>query len=126
MKVNELKIESYLRRPFQVEAVEVTVLNMDAVAEWCEGKICAQNNVDSSGELEQIPYIKVKVFRALNERQTQAFEGDWVLQAGKGFKVYTPLAFEKAFEPLFDDTPNAQEIKDRLAVQDILDPVVHN
>lgn len=78
-----------VRKPFEVEAVEVTDDNLEQVAEWCQGKL------DSDSR----PFIKVRVARALNERQTKAYPGDWVLYAGTGFKVYTAKAFHKTFAP---------------------------
>lgn len=77
----------YVRKPFEVEAVEVTEDNLEEVAAWCHGDLREDNR----------PYIKVRVARALNERQTKAYPGDWVLYAGTGFKVYTPKAFQKTF-----------------------------
>ena len=83
-----VKPQQYVRKPFFVEAVQVTLENMAAVATWCEGKVI----VDTP------PYIKVKVKRPLAERQTRAFVGDWVLSSGNGYKVYTQSSFEKNFE----------------------------
>lgn len=77
----------YVRKPFEVEAVEVTEDNLEEIAEWCHGDLREDNR----------RYVKVRVARALNERQTKAYPGDWVLYAGTGFKVYTPKAFEKTF-----------------------------
>jgi hypothetical protein len=79
---------TYIRRPFEVLAVEVTPENMEEVAEWCSGYLDADHT----------KFGKVDVKRALNERQTKAYPGDWVLHASTGFKVYTPNAFHKTFE----------------------------
>jgi hypothetical protein len=88
---NGLKLEKYERLPFTIEAVEVTADNMKAVAKWCGGQI------RTSGKRGIQKYIKVEVKRALNDRQTQAYIGDFVLKAGSGFKVYTPKAFSESF-----------------------------
>lgn len=82
-----------VRKPFEVEAVEVTEENLTDVAKWCSGDVVAEGN-----ERQRL-FIKVRVARALNERQTKAYPGDWVLYAGTGFKVYTAKAFHKTFEP---------------------------
>jgi hypothetical protein len=82
------EVEQFLRRPYPVEAVLVTEENMAAVAKWCQGDI--RNTTDGK-------YIKVRVHRPLNERQTKAFPGDRILYAGTGYKVYTPNAFDKSF-----------------------------
>lgn len=75
----------WARKPFFVDAVQVTEDNFEAVAEWCGGKV-----------LET--YVSVPVRRPLNARQTHALVGDWVLKAGKGFKVYTDKAMTKNFD----------------------------
>lgn len=82
--------KKYVRKPFYVEAVQVTAENMEDVAKWCSGELRKQGEDES--------YIKVWVQRPLDERQTKAFIGDWVLYAGTGFKVYMTKAFEKSFE----------------------------
>ena len=85
---------SYARKAFFVDAVQVADDNMEDVANWCNGKIVNPTKEGSR------PFVKVKVKRPLNARQTHAFVGDWVLYAGTGFKVYTDEAFHKNFEPL--------------------------
>lgn len=84
-----IETATYVRKPFEVEAVEVTDANIEQVAEWCQGTL----QIEENGR----QFIKVRVARALNERQTKAYAGDWVLYAGTGFKVYTPKAFKKTF-----------------------------
>lgn len=86
-----LKIEEFERLPFTIQAIQVTPENIGQVAKWCGGK------VRTTGKRGIQKHIKVEVKRALNERQTQAYIGDWVLKAGSGFKVYTPKAFETSF-----------------------------
>lgn len=86
-----MKTSKYIRKPFAVDGIQVTAENMADVAAWCDGEIQSDYNSTS--------FIKVKVQRVLNERQTQAYVGDWVLSAGTGFKVYTEKAFRNSFEP---------------------------
>lgn len=85
-----LKTHKFARKPFYVDAVRVSENNIEEVAEWCKGKV--ETNEDGQ------KFIRVEVNRPLNERQTQAFIGDWVLFAGTGFKVYMPKAFDRSFE----------------------------
>ena len=84
-----IETTKYVRKPFYIEAVRVTAENMDEVAKWARGTI----HVDGEER-----YIKIKVHRPLNIRQTQAFVGNWVLSAGTGFKVFTAKAFAENFE----------------------------
>jgi hypothetical protein len=83
----------YVRKPFEVDAVRVTDSNIEELAKWCHGDLLAEGTDENPR-----PFIKVRVARALNERQTKAYPGDWILYAGTGFKVYTDKAFRKTFE----------------------------
>lgn len=85
----QLKTEVYARRTFYVTAVVVTPENIHAVAAWANGKVLEERGKK---------FVKVEVKRALHERQTRAYVGDYVLQAGNGFRVYTKAAFDKSFE----------------------------
>jgi hypothetical protein len=88
-----VKTESYQRKPFFVEGVQVTDENLEAVADWCGGEIRTQHTM-SDGDKR---YIKVRVHHPISERQTKAYAGDWVLFSGNGYKVYTDAAFVKTF-----------------------------
>jgi len=85
-----LQISRYVRKPFIVEAVQVSEENMYEVADWCKG------------EIKQAPdgsrYIKVGVTHPLNERQTMAFVNNWVLMAETGYKVFTNKPFVNSYE----------------------------
>jgi hypothetical protein len=92
-----IKVEKYVRKPFAVEAVQVTEQNMREVAKWCGGQIRRLPRWDPRSGTK---FISVNVVKPISERQTQAFVGDWVLSSGTGptgFKVYTPRAFETSF-----------------------------
>lgn len=90
-----IEISRYVRKSFEVEGVQVTADNMEEVAAWCGGAVEAESE-DGTGR-----FIRVKVARVLNDRQTQAYEGYWVLlYGGNSFKVYNPKAFAKTFEKI--------------------------
>jgi hypothetical protein len=102
-----LEISKYVRKPFHIDAVQVTAENIADIAAWAEG--------DVRSDSENAKYVKVRVHRPLNDRQTKAYIGDWVLYAGTGFKVYTPKAFANSFEPAstqltFQDADNTIDI----------------
>ncbi len=84
------------RKPFDVEAVQVTLENMKEVSVWCDGFI--NNSVGYSTKDVVHTYIQVKVNKPQTPRQTQAYEGDWILKTKTGFRVYTKKAFEEAFQ----------------------------
>lgn len=85
--------KSYVRKPFPVEAIQVSEENAAEVAEWCGGEVLEETKRGTNWK-----YIKVPVHRPLNLRQTKAFLGDWLLKSEMGFKVYTQRAFESSFE----------------------------
>lgn len=87
---DKLKTHKFARKTFYVDAVRVSEENIARVAEWCGGEIQTDE--------EALRYIKVKVNRPLTDRQAMAYLGDWVLDSGNGFKVYTQKAFDKSFE----------------------------
>lgn len=87
----------YVRKPLYVDAVRVTSKNFDEVGKWCGGEM------HPAGEEQGAPYIQVEVTNPLNIRQSQARVGDWVLQTDRGFKVYTPKAFDNSFDPVPSD-----------------------
>lgn len=112
--------QKYVRRPLYVDAVEVTDDNFEAIAEWCQGEIrtisddkpVAQEVLDVAGtdDLEKM-YIYVRVHHPKTPRQTHAKIGDWILYAAeqKGYKVYTPKAFETNFDQVEEEGVDKNE-----------------
>lgn len=98
-----IKTRKYVRKPFEVQAIQVTEENFEELAKWCDGIITTTRSPE--GETKR--YIKVNVSRPLNERQTQAYVGDWLLEAEKGLKVYADGPFVRNFAlvPPSDDEP---------------------
>jgi hypothetical protein len=97
-----------MRKTFFVDAVQVTRENMQEIATWCGGEVA---RTVPKGRKEEVEYVKVRVFRPLNERQTMAFKGDWVLYAGTGYKVYSDKAFKGSFEQLLPGNSPMLEIE---------------
>lgn len=92
-----LKIEEHFRRPFSVEAVQVTRENMAEVAEWCGGEVT--DTVSGSGKVRAVvPYVKVPVQDAKRAIATMALTGNWVVKMGTSFRVYNPKVFGDTFE----------------------------
>ena len=87
---------NYVRKPFVVEAVQVTEENLQQVEQWCDGSTQTEPRGD---EGRSVTWINVDVRNPLTKRQTQAFVGDWVLKGKRGFKVYTDKAFGENFNP---------------------------
>ena len=103
-----LNIETYTRKAFPVKGVQVTEENIEEVAKWCGGEVrtsvttVLSEDGSPKGKLER-PIIKVSVVHPLNDRQTKAFLGDWVLESDYGFKVYSQRAFNNSFEKFGGD-----------------------
>jgi hypothetical protein len=100
--------KKFVRKPFVVEGVEVTAENLEEVAAWCGGEV--RTSSGRRGYRVQ-QYLKVPVKNPLNDRQTRAYVGDWVLSAGTGFKVYTQKAFSSNFD---EQTDRVFEVLDRM------------
>ena len=106
-----VETELFERRPFFVRAVPVTLERLDEIAEWCGGSVQTQ-----TVRGKRIPYINVPVLRPRFPKQTQAFEGDWIVQAGTGFKVYTHANFIRDFRPVSDE-----DLRSVLAIETSID-----
>lgn len=91
-----MEILKFTRKPFFVDVVLVTAENMREVADWCGGKVLDKPNPRNKSQM--IEYIKVDVERPLTEKQTMAYVGNYVLRAGRGFKVYTKSGLDKTFD----------------------------
>ena len=83
-----IEVNRYVRRPFYVDAIQVTKENMQEAATWCDGTIVSTAHDQ---------YIKVKVKRPTNHRQTTAMIGDWILVSEYGYKVFSQRNFEMKF-----------------------------
>lgn len=110
-----MQLEKYVRKPFEIEAVQVTEENFEEVASWCKGEL--QTTDDSAPEVDRSNcFIKVKVFKPMGDRQTQAYAGDWVLFFNGGFKVYLDASFQRSFEKVDGDNSFDQVVADAEAV----------
>lgn len=100
-----------MRRPFYVEAVQVTHKNMGEVCQWANGRIRITKTEPTAR------YIYIHVRAPMTKKQTQAFVGDWVLRqvSAEGvvsFKIYGDDAFQKSFvgvQMLDPTTPRGEE-----------------
>lgn len=98
--------QRYVRKPFFVEAVQVTEENLEQVAEWVPGAHIRTQRVNDVDKR----YVKLKITKPQNDRQTKAFPGDWVLFSDESgeYKVYTKNAFTRAFEPVIRSLSSAE------------------
>lgn len=87
--------EGFVRKQFRVRAVRVNPLNIKEVAKACKGRIMHDGSKENQFSRD---YIRVRVIMPLNDEQTKARIGDWVVQQGKTFKVFKDDAFRRTFE----------------------------
>lgn len=94
----------YVRNPLYVDAVQVTVENFEEISLWCQGTISRMDGQPLHREDDNALVIEpskmcinVRVHSPKSIRQTQAQVGDWLLYTDRGYKVYTPQAFEATF-----------------------------
>ena len=118
--MKKIQTVKFARKPFFVDAVQVTEANMNDVAEWCKGTVITKNDKNE----DVTPYIKVRVLRPVNEKQTKAYVGEWVLYAGQGFKVYTNTAMLKDFEVAEDDSDYGKHLVE-IDEARLLPPIVY-
>lgn len=86
------EIHTYQRKTFDVQAVQVTIENMEEVADWCKGTIESVSRTRQGN-----PYIKVPVRNSQNT--DLAFVHDWVVMNPAGnFQVYKKRSFLGVFE----------------------------
>lgn len=111
-----LHIVHAVRKPFNVDAVQVTAENMEEVARWCRGKVKTEQSSTSATPQAPTRYIHVRVLHPLNPKQTQAYIGDWVLVTDTGSKVYSDKAYHNNFD----------EVEDSPIEEPVTEPVAHN
>lgn len=90
-----MDIKRFQRKTFEVEAVHVTDENINEVAKWVGGYVSGATP-SASGRNNR--YVKVNVQHPLNDEQTKAYVGTWVLKSDKGFKVYKDRPFKANFD----------------------------
>lgn len=93
--------EKYIRKPLVVIGVEVTADNFMELALWVQGSIMNIDGSETDGPVNpEKQYILVRVHNPKSPRQSKAFVGDWILYSDRGYKVYTPKAFNNTFDPM--------------------------
>jgi hypothetical protein len=79
------------KKSFDVDYVEVTEANIEDVAVWCGGRVLGS---------DKDRYIKILDKGALNERQTKAYLGDYVVHHPRAstYRSFPKKNFWKTFE----------------------------
>jgi len=86
-----MEFKTFVRKPFQVEAVEITPENMAEIAEMIGGRIKTE---DDSG----VDYIQLN--RQIIPNVGKAYVGWWVTRLGENFRCYAPKVFFEQFSEI--------------------------
>lgn len=91
-----METKQYTRKPFPVSAVQVTLQNIEEVAQWCNGTI-EYRPTKMMGTITDLPVIRLK---GLGDKDFEAALGFWVVELKGSFRSYKPAAFEGTFDEL--------------------------
>lgn len=93
-----MKTETFIRRPFEVHAVQVSPQNCAAVAEWCRGKV-GTGTYKIAGFDTTMDTVLVPGNGPNKGKHIQAKIGAWVVEYNGNFRVYRSQEFEETFAP---------------------------
>lgn len=91
-----MQIEKYDRKPFSVEAVQVSFDNINQVTTWCNGTIIKQK-VKMLGIETEVPAIRVEGQGDNRGKTFIANLGCYIVCLKGNFRVYKPAQFETTF-----------------------------
>lgn len=91
-----MKIEEFIRRPFDVNAVQVTPQNAAEVAEWCGGKV-AKSTYKLAGFDTQLDCVKVPGNGPNKGKMVEARIGSYVVEHEGNFRVFRKQQFHDTF-----------------------------
>lgn len=91
--------KQYTRKPFPVSAVQVTLQNIQEVAEWCKGEI-EYRDTKMMGTVTPLPVIKLKGQGDNRGKDFEAALGCWVVELKGSFRSYKPAQFEASFDEI--------------------------
>lgn len=90
-----MEFSKFVRKPFTVEAVEITTENIEKIAEHVGTLRKKQNGA---------PYIQVD--RRLVPSLDRVYPGFWMTKIGENIRCYTKRAFMEQFVPSTPDIEN--------------------
>jgi hypothetical protein len=92
-----METTEYVRKPFAVSAVEVTLENFQEVAAWCNGTV-EMMPTKVMGTTMQLPCIKVRGVGDAKNKEFIASLGFYVVELKGSFRTYKPAVFKEIFE----------------------------
>lgn len=108
-----MDIQIFTRRSFEVEAVQLTLNNIDEVAAWC-GATTEMRPTKMMKTEVLLPVINLK---GVGNEHMKYFIGHlncWVVRMNKQFRIYKPEQFEKTFTSP-TDADELEALREQLA-----------
>ena len=104
-----MEFKEYVRKTFPVVAVEVTLKNIEEVAEWCKGTI-EEVPTKMMGTETLLPVIKIQGTGVNRGQEYIASLGSFVVELKGSFRSYKPAQFFGAFEEKVKDDREAKQL----------------
>lgn len=101
-----MEIKQYTRKPFPVNAVQVSLQNVDEVAEWAGGTVSLRPT-KMMGTYTDLPVI---ILKGQGENRGKEFEaplGCWIVELNGSFRSYKPQQFDATFDEYIESEPRA-------------------
>jgi len=92
-----MEIKQFTRKPFPVNAVQVTLQNIEEVAEWCKGAI-EYVPTKMMGTITDLPVVKMKGMGENRGKEFVASLGCWIVELKGSFRSYKHAQFEASFD----------------------------
>lgn len=99
-----MKFEKFTRRPYDVNAVQVTPDNAEEVAKWCGGTVVLGDYKHSRFTI-QLPIVKVPGNGVNKGKQVDARIGSWIIEYKGNFRVYREKQIHEDFYQEWLDGP---------------------
>lgn len=103
-----MDIKQFTRKPFPVNAVQVTLQNVDEVAQWCGGDV-ALRPTKMMGTYTDLPVILLKGQGENRGKDFEAALGCWIVELKGSFRSYKPQQFESSFDEYVDQETQQDE-----------------
>lgn len=98
-----METKLFTRKPFAVNAVQVTLQNIQEVAEWCNGTIEYRQTKMMNTTID-LPFIVLKGLSNTRGQDPEAAFGHWVVELKGKFRTYKPQQFDSTFEEVVSPT----------------------
>lgn len=108
--MSKLELKEFERKPFAVDAVEVTLENIEEVATWCKGTLDSQET-KMLGTTVRLPVIKLQGQGKDKEKVFTVNIGCFVVDHKGSFRMYKPAQFHQMFQekrkPVYRNEPGS-------------------